>query len=213
MRRREKEIKNRFLNNYKNAKSELIFNNDYELLVCVMLSAQCLDSRVNLITPSLFANYPDINSLANANLMNIKELIKSCNFYQNKAINLIKMAKSVVEFHSGIIPMKFDDLINLAGVGEKTANVVLCESLGANVMAVDTHIFRVSKRLKISNAKTPNDCAKELTKLFKTDLDKLHKGMVLFGRYICKAKKPDCNNCFLNDLCDEYKEQKNSNNQ
>lgn len=212
MKKDAKEIKKRFLENYKNAKSELIFHNDYELLVCVMLSAQCLDSRVNLITPSLFSNYPDIKSLSNAKLMSLKELIKSCNFYQNKAENLIKMAKSVMEFHSGIIPMKFEELIKLAGVGEKTANVVLCESLGANVMAVDTHIFRVSKRLKISNANTPNDCAKELTKLFKTDLDKLHKGMVLFGRYICKAKKPECNNCFLTDLCDEYKKQKNSKN-
>ncbi|WP_267523833.1 endonuclease III [Campylobacter sp. MG1] len=210
MLKRELIIKKRFLDKYNNAKSELIFKNHYELIVCVMLSAQCLDSRVNLITPSLFANYPDINSLANANLMNIKELIKSCNFYQNKAINLIKMAKSVVENHNSIIPMNFNDLTKLAGVGEKTANVVLCEGIGANVMAVDTHIFRVSKRLKISNAKTPNDCAKELTKLFKTDLDKLHKGIVLFGRYICKAKKPDCNNCFLNDLCDEFKQQKNS---
>lgn len=212
MKKDAKEIKKRFLENYKNAKSELIFHNDYELLVCVMLSAQCLDSRVNLITPSLFNNYPDIKSLSNAKLISLKELIKSCNFYQNKAENLIKMAKSVMEFHSGIIPMKFEELIKLAGVGEKTANVVLCESLGANVMAVDTHIFRVSKRLKISNANTPNDCAKELTKLFKTDLDKLHKGMVLFGRYICKARKPECNNCFLTDLCDEYKKQKNSKN-
>lgn len=206
----ELEIKNRFLKHYKNAKSELIFNNDYELIVCVMLSAQCLDSRVNLITPALFSNYPDIKSLANAKLINIKELIKSCNFYQNKASNLIKMAKSVMQNHNGIIPMKFDDLIKLAGVGEKTANVVLCESIQANVMAVDTHIFRVSKRLNLSNAKTPNDCAKELTKKFKTELDKLHKGMVLFGRYICKAKKPDCANCFLNDLCYEYKKQENS---
>lgn len=204
------EIKKRFLENYKNAKSELVFHNDYELLVCVMLSAQCLDSRVNLITPSLFSNYPDIKSLSNAKLVSLKEIIKSCNFYQNKAENLIKMAKSVMEFHSGIIPMRFEELVKLAGVGEKTANVVLCESLGANVMAVDTHIFRVSKRLNISKAKTPNDCAKELTKLFKTDLDKLHKGMVLFGRYICKARKPECNNCFLTDLCDEYKKQKNS---
>lgn len=212
MKKDAKEIKKRFLENYKNAKSELIFHNDYELLVCVMLSAQCLDSRVNLITPSLFSNYPDIKSLSNAKLVSLKELIKSCNFYQNKAENLIKMAKSVMEFHSGIIPMKFEELIKLAGVGEKTANVVLCESLGANVMAVDTHIFRVSKRLKISKANTPNDCAKELTKLFKTDLDKLHKGMVLFGRYICKARKPECNNCFLTDLCDEYKKQKNSKN-
>lgn len=202
------EIKKRFLKEYKNAKSELIFNNHYELIVCVILSAQCLDSRVNIITPALFKAYPTINDLANAKLINVKELIKSCNFYQNKALNLIKMAKSVMQDHDGIIPMDFDALINLSGVGEKTANVVLCEGIGANVMAVDTHIFRVSKRLNLSNAKTPNDCAKELSNIFKTDLDKLHKGMVLFGRYICKAKKPNCNQCFLNDLCNEFKEQK-----
>lgn len=210
MQNKELIIKDRFLKNFNNPKSELKFNNHYELIVCVMLSAQCLDSRVNLITPSLFANYPNINELANAKLVAVKELIKSCNFYQNKAVNLIKMAKSVVEFHNGIIPMKFEELIKLAGVGEKTANVVLCEGIGANVMAVDTHIFRISKRLKLSKAKTPNDCAKDLTKIFKTDLDKLHKGMVLFGRYTCKAKKPLCEECFLNDLCDEYKKQKNS---
>lgn len=194
-------IKNKFLANFKNARSELQFRNLYELIVCVMLSAQCTDKRVNLITPELFKAYPDINSMANANLASVKMLIQSCSFFNNKAENLIKMAKSVMENFGGEIPLNEKDLVSLAGVGQKTAHVVLIEHNGENLMAVDTHVFRVSHRLGLSSAKTPEAVEIDLTKAFKTDLNILHQAMVLFGRYTCKAVKPKCEECFMSELC------------
>lgn len=194
-------IKSRFLQNYKNAKSELVWRDNFELIVCVILSAQCTDKRVNLITPELFKAYPNAHKLATANLSTIKTLINSCSFFNNKAQNLIKMAKAVVSEHGGEIPLQKDKLVALAGVGVKTANVVLLEATGANVMAVDTHVFRVSHRLGLSSANTPEATEKDLVKTFKTDLGKLHQAMVLFGRYTCKALKPQCKECFLFDLC------------
>ena len=195
------EIKKRLLEEFKDAKSELQFRNLYELLVCVMLSAQCTDKRVNLITPALFEAYKDIFELASANLASLKLMINSCSFFNNKAVNLIKMANSVVELYNGEIPLDEEKLKALAGVGQKTAHVVLLEATNANVMAVDTHVFRVSHRLGLSSAKTPEATEDDLSRAFKTDLGKLHQGMVLFGRYTCKAKKPLCFECILNDLC------------
>jgi endonuclease III len=194
-------IKNLFLKHFKDAKSELKFNNLYELLVCVMLSAQCTDKRVNLITPELFKAYPDIKSLANANLSSVKLLINSCSFFNNKAENLIKMAKSVMSEFGGEIPTTQKELMGLAGVGQKTAHVVMIEHFGSNLMAVDTHVFRVAHRLGLSRGKTPEAVELDLTKTFKTQLNTLHQAMVLFGRYTCKAIKPNCKECFLNDLC------------
>lgn len=195
------EIKTRLLAEFKDAKSELQFRNLYELLVCVMLSAQCTDKRVNLITPALFEAYKDVFELASANLASLKLMINSCSFFNNKAVNLIKMANSVVELYDGEIPLDEEKLKALAGVGQKTAHVVLLEATNANVMAVDTHVFRVSHRLGLSSAKTPEATEDDLSRAFKTDLGKLHQGMVLFGRYTCKAKKPLCHECILNDLC------------
>jgi len=195
------EIKRRLLDEFKNAKSELQFRNLYELLVCVMLSAQCTDKRVNLITPALFEAYKDVFELASANLASLKLMINSCSFFNNKAVNLIKMANSVVELYGGEIPLDEEKLKALAGVGQKTAHVVLLEATNANVMAVDTHVFRVSHRLGLSSAKTPEATEDDLSRAFKTDLGKLHQGMVLFGRYTCKAKKPLCFECILSDLC------------
>jgi len=194
-------IKNLFLENFKDTGSELKFRSLYELLVCVMLSAQCTDKRVNLITPSLFEAYPDVASLAHANLGSVKALINSCSSFNNKAENLIKMAKSVMSEFGGEIPTTEKELMSLAGVGQKTAHVVLLEGAGANVMAVDTHVFRVAHRLGLSRAKTPELTEHDLSEAFKTDLGKLHQGMVLFGRYTCKAIKPNCKECFLNELC------------
>ncbi|QDS03791.1 endonuclease III domain-containing protein [Campylobacter fetus] len=196
-----KQIKELFLQNFSGAKSELKFKNLYELLVCVMLSAQCTDKRVNLITPELFNAYPDIKSLSEANLASLKLLINSCSFFNNKAANLIKMAKSVMDEFEGDIPLEEKELIKLAGVGQKTAHVVLIEHQNANLMAVDTHVFRVSHRLNLSDAKTPQATEIDLTKAFKTELNTLHQAMVLFGRYTCKALKPQCENCFLKELC------------
>ena len=195
------EIKKRLLEEFKDAKSELRFRNLYELLVCVMLSAQCTDKRVNLITPALFEAYKDIFELASANLASLKLMINSCSFFNNKAVNLIKMANSVVELYNGEIPLDEEKLKALAGVGQKTAHVVLLEATNANVMAVDTHVFRVSHRLGLSSTKTPEATEEDLTLAFKTELGKLHQAMVLFGRYTCKAKKPLCFECILSDLC------------
>ncbi|EAH8456320.1 endonuclease III [Campylobacter coli] len=199
--KRNSEIKELFLKHFNKPTTELKFSNLYELLVCVMLSAQCTDKRVNLITPELFKAYPDITSLANANLSSLKTYIQSCSFYNNKAQNLIKMAQSVRENFNAEIPLDEEKLKSLAGVGQKTAHVVLIEWCGANCMAVDTHVFRVSHRLGLSKAKTPEATEEDLTRIFKDNLNYLHQAMVLFGRYTCKAKKPLCKECFLNHLC------------
>lgn len=194
-------IKELFLKNFDKPVTELKFKNLYELVVCVMLSAQCTDKRVNLITPALFSEFPDIKSLSKANLNSLKLLINSCSFFNNKAKNLIKMAKSVIQNFGGEIPLDKKDLMSLAGIGQKTANVVLIEFKGENLMAVDTHVFRVSHRLDLSKAKTPELTEIDLTKAFKTELNYLHQAMVLFGRYTCKAVKPNCKECFLNEIC------------
>ncbi len=195
------EIKRRFLEHYKGSKTELNYNNDYELLIAIILSAQCTDKRVNMITPELFKKYPDIESLANADIEDVKEIIKSCSFFNNKAKNIIEMAKKVLKEHNGKIPREHSKLIKLPGVGNKTANVFLIELEGANRMAVDTHVFRVSHRLGITDAKTVEETEKDLVEAFKTDLNELHQGFVLFGRYICTAKNPKCEKCFVPDFC------------
>ena len=194
-------IKALFLEHFSGAKTELNFRNLYELLVAVMLSAQCTDKRVNLITPALFREYPDIKALANANLTSLKLLINSCSFFNNKAVNLIKMANSVMSDFNGEIPLDEKSLVKLAGGGQKTAHVVLIEYQEANLMAVDTHVFRVSHRLGLSSAKTPQATEIDLVKAFKTNLNTLHQAMVLHGRYTCKAIKPKCDECFLKEMC------------
>jgi len=196
-----KMVKNLMLERMGGQSSELKFRSLYELIVCVMLSAQCTDKRVNLITPALFEAYPDVRSLAGARLASVKMLINSCSFFNNKAQNLVKMARQVCDEFGGEIPLTQRELMRLAGVGQKTANVVLIEWLGANKMAVDTHVFRVSHRLGLSNAKTPEATEDDLTRLFKSDLGKLHQAFVLFGRYTCKAMKPKCDECFLREIC------------
>lgn len=194
-------IQELFLQHYSDAVTELTYKNAYELVVAVALSAQCTDKRVNIITPAFFEKYPDAITLAKADLDDIKELIKSCSFFNNKAKNLLEMAKRVVEVYEGEIPMNEKELVTLAGVGQKTANVVMIEYTGANLMAVDTHVFRVSHRLGLSDDTTALKTEATLTKKFKTDLHALHQGMVLFGRYICRAKNPKCEECFLTEFC------------
>lgn len=194
-------IKSRFLEHYPNAKTELVYKNVYELLVCVMLSAQCTDKRVNIVTPALFARYPNPNELSKANIDELKELIKSVSFFNNKATNLIKMATQVMSDFGGEIPSTQEELKTLAGVGQKSANVVLIESKQANVMAVDTHCFRVAHRLGLSHAKSAIETEVDLTNAFRDNLATLHQAFVLFGRYICKAIKPLCQQCFLQEFC------------
>lgn len=190
-----------FIEKYNDAVTELNYSDAYELVIAVALSAQCTDKRVNLITPELFKKYPNPQELALASLDDVKELVKSCSFFNNKAKNIVEMAKRVVEVYDGEIPMDEKELMTLAGVGQKTANVVMIEYTGANLMAVDTHVFRVSHRLGLSDDKTASKTEATLVKKFKNNLQALHQGMVLFGRYICKAQNPKCDECFLTQFC------------
>ena len=194
-------IKEQFIKNYDDAVTELTYTNDYELLISIILSAQCTDKRVNIITPALFEKYPTPIELENAELEDVKDLLKTCSFFNNKAKNIIKMAQTVQIEFDGEIPHDTKKLMSLAGVGNKTANVFMIEADGANLMAVDTHVFRVSHRLGLSDAKTVEKCEDQLVKKLKDDLHIFHQAMVLFGRYICKAVKPDCDKCFISDIC------------
>ena len=195
-------IKEEFVKRYDEAVTELHYRNAFELVIAVALSAQCTDKRVNVITPALFEKYPDPVSLGNAELDDVKALINTCSFFNNKAKNIIKMAQRVVEVYDGEVPLDEKELVTLAGVGQKTAHVVMIEYTQANLMAVDTHVFRVSHRLGLSDAKTAIKTEEELAKKFKTNLHQLHQGMVLFGRYICTAQKPKCDTeCFMQEFC------------
>ena len=195
------EIHQLFIERYDEAVTELTYTNAYELVVAVALSAQCTDKRVNILTPSLFKRYPSVYELEKADLEEVKSFINSCSFFNNKAKNIIAMAKRVVEVYDGEIPLDEKELQTLAGVGQKTANVVMIEYTGANLMAVDTHVFRVSHRLGLSDDTTALKTEATLVKKFKNNLHALHQGMVLFGRYICTAKNPKCDECFLTEYC------------
>jgi endonuclease-3 len=195
-------IKKAFIENYKDAKTELNYKNDYELLIAIILSAQCTDKRVNIITPALFEKYPSVKELSVAKLDDVKRLINSCSFFNNKAQNIIKMAQSVMQQYNGVIPHNQKELIKLAGVGNKTANVFMIEYKQENLMAVDTHVFRVSHRLGLSDAKNVEKTEADLVKKLKNDeLHIFHQAMVLFGRYICKAVKPECEKCYFPQIC------------
>lgn len=195
-------IRAALLEHYGEAQTELQYANAYELVVAVALSAQCTDKRVNVITPALFAQYPDPASLAEADVEAVKALINTCSFFNNKAKNLVKMAQRVVEVYGGEVPMEEKALVTLAGVGQKTAHVVMIELKQANLMAVDTHVFRVAHRLGLSKDETALKTEATLVRKFRTDLHALHQGMVLFGRYVCTAKSPKCESeCFLQEFC------------
>ncbi|MDQ7044871.1 MAG: endonuclease III [Sulfurimonas sp.] len=195
------EIHQRFIDRYSDAVTELNYSNAYEIVIAVALSAQCTDKRVNVITPPLFKKYPTPYDLADADINDVKSLLNTCSFFNNKAKNIIAMAQRVVEVYGGEIPMNEKDLQTLAGVGQKTANVVMIEFTGANLMAVDTHVFRVAHRLGLSDDKTAIKTEATLVRKFKNNLHALHQGMVLFGRYICTAKNPKCEECFLTEFC------------
>jgi endonuclease III len=185
------------------AETELKYHNAYELTVAVILSAQCTDKRVNLITPSFFKKFPDSSSLANAEVSDIFELIKSCSYPNNKARNLSGMAKMLVNDYNSIMPSDINEMQKLPGVGRKTANVLASVLFNKNVIAVDTHVFRVSSRIGLTkNAKNPYACELQLVKYFPENiLRHAHHWLLLHGRYVCIARKPKCNECGLNDIC------------
>ena len=188
------------------AETELTFGNTYELLVAVILSAQCTDKRVNMTTPALFRRYPDIPSLAKAEYDEVFELIKSISFPGNKSRHLIGMANMVMEKFGGEIPMTVEELVLLPGVGRKTANVITSVVDKQPNMAVDTHVFRVSARIGLTvGAKNPLQTEMQLIKYIPKDLIYIfHHWLILHGRYICVARTPKCGECGLRPVCKYY---------
>ncbi|RYY64413.1 MAG: endonuclease III [Chitinophagaceae bacterium] len=183
--------------------TELLYDNPYQLLVAVILSAQCTDKRVNMHTPALFGRYPDIPTLATAEYDELFSYIRSISFPGNKTRHLMGMAKMVEEKFAGEIPMTVEELVQLPGVGRKTANVITSVVDNQPNMAVDTHVFRVSARLGLTvRAKTPLETEKQLIKYVPTELVyKFHHWLILHGRYVCVARRPKCEECGLKPVC------------
>lgn len=194
-----------------NAETELIFDNPYQLLVAVMLSAQCTDKRINMTTPALFARYPSTAELANAEYEDLFNIIKSISYPGNKTRHLIGMAKMIQEKFNGEIPLRVEELIQLPGVGRKTANVITSVVDNQPNMAVDTHVFRVSARIGLTaNAKTPLAAEKQLVKHLPVNLIYIaHHWLILHGRYICVARNPKCFECGLKPVCKYYSLKRN----
>ncbi len=189
------------------AETELIYNNPFELLVAVILSAQCTDKRVNLTTPSIFAKFPTPQKMAKASFDDMFALIKSISYPSNKSKHLIGMAGLLLSKFGGEVPMTVDELVELPGVGRKTANVITSVIDQQPNMAVDTHVFRVSARLGLTRgAKTPLAAEKQLIKEIPSDLvHRAHHWLILHGRYTCLARNPRCASCGLDSLCLFYK--------
>ena len=205
MTRRERfdRVMERFRQAMPDPKTELNYSNPFELLCAVILSAQCTDKRVNLITPGLFRAFPTPQALAAASVEAIFECIRSCSYPNNKARLLQGMARTLVSDFGGEVPRNMDSLLSLPGVGRKTANVILSVVWGDAAMAVDTHVFRVSERIGLTTgSKTPLQTEKILTaNIPAADLPRAHHWLILHGRYVCKARRPDCANCIIADLC------------
>ncbi|MFN5476012.1 MAG: endonuclease III [Sphingobacteriales bacterium] len=186
------------------AETELIYDDPYQLLVAVILSAQCTDKRVNLTTPAIFERYPDAGSLSKASFEDLFPLIKSISYPNNKTKHLIGMAQMLMQQFHGKVPMTVDELVKLPGVGRKTANVITSVIDQQPNMAVDTHVFRVSARLGLTTgAKTPLQTEQQLIKFIPRELvHKAHHWLILHGRYTCKARAPQCQRCLIADLCE-----------
>lgn len=185
------------------AESELVFANPFQCLVAVMLSAQCTDKRVNMVTPALFAAFPTPESMAKATSDEIFEYVKSVSYPRSKAEHLVQMAQRLVEVYNGQVPDTIEELQTLQGVGRKTANVVCAVIWNQPTMAVDTHIFRVSERLGLTtNSKNPLQTEKALVQYIpESVIPKAHHWLLLHGRYICQARKPRCEQCGLQEFC------------
>lgn len=189
------------------AESELRYNNAYELLVAVILSAQCTDKRVNIVTVDLFARFNTPDKMAESSADEIYEYIKSISYPRNKANNLYKMSQRLVEHYNGVVPEDIEELQTLSGVGRKTANVVASVIYNKPAMAVDTHVFRVSERIGLTTrAKNPLQAEKQLIKYIpESKIAIAHHWLILHGRYVCTARKPKCDCCGLTDWCLSYK--------
>ena len=204
-----KKVLSRFQEDVPIAATELNYGSAYELLVAVILSAQCTDKRVNMITPRFFERFPTCNMLACASTEEVFELIRTCSYPNNKTKHLIAMAQKLVENYGGEVPENVEELMKLPGVGRKTANVIASVVFNKPMIAVDTHVFRVSERLGLTqNAKNPLDAEKQLTRHIPENLRSIaHHWLILHGRYVCTARAPKCNNCRFTEWC-KYSQKK-----
>jgi len=204
---RYKSFVDHFSENFPEAETELRYENPFELLVAVVLSAQCTDKRVNIVTEKLFLDFPDPESLAKSDFDTLFPYIRSISYPNNKTKHLLGLGKRLVEEFDSQVPATMDELRSLPGVGRKTANVILSVLYNQPAMAVDTHVFRVSKRLGLvnQNAKTPLEVEKQLMKhLPKHTVSTAHHWLILHGRYICLARKPNCDDCSIRHFCRYY---------
>lgn len=193
-----------FRRNHPDVGTELQFGSVFQLLVAVVLSAQCTDKRVNTITPELFSRYPDAQAMAEADEFEIFEYVKSVSYPNAKAHHLAQLARLLVERHQGEVPEQLDELLQLPGVGRKTANVIQSVAFGKATMAVDTHVFRVSHRLGLvpSTANTPLKVEQALVRhIPEEDIPRAHHWLLLHGRYVCTSRKPHCTDCGLRPFC------------
>ncbi|HEU4990574.1 MAG TPA: endonuclease III [Gemmatimonadaceae bacterium] len=198
-----REVLKRLLAQYPDAHCALDFQNPYQLLVATILSAQCTDKRVNMVTPALFKKYPNARALARARQEDVEALIKSTGFFRNKARSLVGMARAVTEHHAGAIPDSMDALTHLPGVGRKTANVILGNAFDRNEgIVVDTHVTRLADRLGLSKAKSAEKIEEELMPLFPRERWTILSHLLIeHGRRVCDARKPRCAECVLADIC------------
>ncbi len=196
------EMLDRLKNTYPDASCELVYNSDFELLISVILSAQCTDKRVNVVTRELFrvANTPQ--AICDMDVGVLEGYIKSCGLYKNKAANIKASCDAIVNKFGGRVPQSMEELITLPGVGRKTANVMLSVAFGKPAIAVDTHVFRVAHRLGLSSGKTPDEVEKDLCAAFESaDYRDVHFLLIRHGRACCHARRPDCENCSVRDVC------------
>lgn len=190
------------------AESELLYNSPYQLIVAVILSAQCTDKRVNMTTPAIFEKYPTVEDLARASVDDLFQLIKSISYPNNKSKNIVAMARKVVADFNSMIPSGLEDLQTLPGVGRKTANVVASVAFDTPAIAVDTHVFRVANRVGLAiDAKTPLEVEKQLmANIPKSLWATVHHWLILHGRYVCTARNPKCEECGIKDYCKTYRQ-------
>ena len=203
------EILNELEKLYPDAKPALLYKTPYELLVAVILSAQCTDERVNKVTEVLFKKHNTPQSMLELTQSELEKYIFSCGFYRNKAAHILSASEDIIEKFGGEVPSTLDELRTLAGVGRKTANVVYAVAFGGDAIAVDTHVFRVSNRLGIADGKTPEKVEEDLMKVIPQNMwSKAHHYLIWHGRRVCHSQKPDCINCTLKDYCKFYNETK-----
>lgn len=187
---------------YPDAICSLTYRKDYELLIATRLSAQCTDARVNIVTKDLFAQFPTVESFAQADLSQVEEIVKPCGLYKTKAKSIVEMCKILLEHFDGKVPDNMEDLLTLPGVGRKTANLILGDIFHKPAIVCDTHCIRITNLLGLTDTKDPAKCEEQLRKILPPEesSDLCHR-FVLFGRERCKARKPDCGSCELKDIC------------